>query len=747
MRYTTLILLLAVLMTGYSPAQEFSGLILTKNGVEQIQNNRGKAPLFEQSLESVKAQVDQEIEAGIDVPVPKDLAGGYTHERHKANFFTMQKAGVLFAITGEEKYAEYIKEMLLEYAELYPTIDRHPAKRSYARGKFFWQSLNDANWLVYTSQAYSYIYNWLDEEIKKQLNKVLFRPYADFLSVENPQFFNRIHNHSTWANAAVGMTGLVIGDDELVNRALYGLDVEVPADQVKDNDGGFIKLKGQKEAGFFAQIDQAFSPDGYYTEGPYYQRYAMYPFLVFSNALENIKPEVGILDYRDGLLIKAVSAMINQTNDAGEFFPINDAQKGMSLRSRELINAVSMAYYFGDQNSSLLSIIEEQGRVPINDAGFAAAMAIEQGLATPNFKSSVELTDGADGDEGAIGILRSSVNADDITLMLKYAKHGMGHGHFDRLTFLLYHGAEEVFQDYGSARWVNIEHKDGGGYLKENNTWAKQTVAHNTVVVDGTTQFEGDVQTAEENPGEPYLFDVSDENLQVVSAKEPNAYDGVEMQRTMAMVVFPGIENEVILDLYRIENEGISTYELPFYNGGHLMRTSFDYETYNQLQVMGTAYGYQHLWKEASGDPEGPASHITWFNGTTFYSLTSAVQPGDEIIFGRIGANDPSFNLRRDPVVIHKRPKAGSTLFANLIEIHGSYDPADEIPINSFSSVSEITVLCDTEEYSAVGIKLTNQQSYVFIISNTDAGANSRHSLELEDKVIEWKGPFTLQQF
>jgi len=732
-----------IIFTSCAVAQDFSGLILTEKGVERIQANRGEAPLFEHSLETIQRQVDAEIEKGIDVPIPKDLAGGYTHEQHKSNFFTMEKAGVLFAITTDEKYAQFILDMLLEYAEMYPTLDRHPAERSYARGKFFWQALNDANWVVYSSQAYSYIYEWLDDETKSYLNTNLFRPYAEFLSIETPQFFNRIHNHSTWGNAAVGMIGLVMDDEELVNWALYGLDQVVPADQVKDNDGGFIQLQGQKDAGFLAQIDNAFSPDGYYTEGPYYQRYAMYPFLVFANSLANKKPETGILEYRNGLLIKAVSALINQTNSVGEFFPINDAQKGMSLESRELVNAVSMAYHYGDQNSSLLSIIENQGRVAINDAGFSAAIAIENGLATPNFKTSVELTDGAKGDEGAIGILRSSDKSDDIILMLKYAKHGMGHGHFDRLSFLLYHGAEEVFQDYGSARWVNIEHKDGGGYLKENNTWAKQTIAHNTVVVNEITQFERNVQIAEDNPGSPYLFEVDNKKIQVVSAKENNAYPSIEMQRTMAMIALPNVENEIILDLFRIKNDQSSNYELPFYNGGHLMKTSFDFETYDNLKVMGEGYGYQHLWEEASGELDDLGSKITWFNGSTFYSLTSASQTGDEMIFGRIGANDPNFNLRRDPVVIHKRD-AESTLFANLIEIHGSYNPADEIPTNSFSSIDSINVILDSEEYSAVQIKLTNSKKYVFCISNLDADKQRNHSIETESGTYSWSGPFKL---
>ena len=141
MRIITTILLLFVLLGLH--AQDHPNLILTVEGVKSIQSSLGKAPLFDRSLEVVRKQVDAEIESGIKVPMPKDLAGGYTHERHKANFFTMQKAGVLFQITQEEKYARYIRGMLLEYAKIYPTFEKHPIERSYARGKFFWQCLND----------------------------------------------------------------------------------------------------------------------------------------------------------------------------------------------------------------------------------------------------------------------------------------------------------------------------------------------------------------------------------------------------------------------------------------------------------------------------------------------------------------------------------------------------------------------------------------------------------------------------
>ncbi|MFY0654441.1 MAG: heparinase II/III family protein [Cyclobacteriaceae bacterium] len=715
-------------------------LIITTDGVNLMRSSVGKLPLFDKSLEAARDQVDAEIEAGIDVPIPKDLAGGYTHERHKVNFFTMQKAGVLFQITEDERYAIYIRDMLLEYAEMFPTLGKHPAKRSYARGKLFWQCLNDANWLVYTSQAYDCIYDWLDEGVVDKLNNELFRPYADYISIENPRFFNRLHNHSTWGNAAVGMIGLVMDDEELVDRALYAFDVNKPGSLKADNDGGTLNLKGYKQGGFLAQIDHSFSPDGYYTEGPYYQRYAMYPFLIFAQGLANKKPELKVLDYRDGLLIKAVYALINQTNSQGEFFPINDAQKGMSLQSRELVSAVSMAYHYGGNEAGLLSIVMEQGRVPLNDSGLAAAKGISEGKARPYEYKSMELTDGAKGDEGAIGIVR----ADDITLVMKYAKHGMGHGHFDRLGFLLYDGNGEVIQDYGSARWVNIEHKDGGGYLKENHSWAKETIAHNTLVVNKDSHFDHKVKAADRSAGTPYYF-TSKDGVQIVSAKELKAYDDVEMHRTMAVIDVEELENPLIVDLFSVQAPEGTRYDLPIYYIGELMSTNQEFETNNDLKPMGTNDGYQHLWQEAQANLEGEVLRFTWFNKKNFFTMNSLVRQGDQALLTRIGANDPNFNLRRDPGLIHRRT-GGNTLFASLYELHGSYDYTTELPLNLFTSIENLKVLHESSDYVAIQFQLKSGVQYQFAFSLNDDDESSNHLIDTSAVQLSWTGVYNFKK-
>ena len=389
-RLALVLVFLTLATTAAARTGEHPGLIMTKAGVEKIRSELGKVPLFDATLAKVKAEVDAEIELGIDTPIPLDYSGGYTHQRHKRNFFVMQQAGVLYQILEDEKYASYVRDMLFQYEAMYLDLPLHPKERSYARGKLFWQSLNDANWLVYVSQAYDTIYNYLSAEERKTLEENLFRPFADHISIANPRFFNRVHNHSTWGIAAVGMMGLVMGDQELVGRAMNGLPRESLDLTAKDDDGGLFWSENQK-AGFLANVEEPFSPDGYYTEGPYYQRYAMYPFLIFAQGLHNVKPELKIFEEQDGVLLKAVYALLNLSDADGEFFALNDGQKGMSYHAREVMTAVDIAYHVGGNDPRLLSIAEEQGQVLLDDAGFAVALAIRDGKSQQFEKQSVRI--------------------------------------------------------------------------------------------------------------------------------------------------------------------------------------------------------------------------------------------------------------------------------------------------------------------------------------------------------------------
>jgi hypothetical protein len=749
-----IILFLGATLTLFS--QNHPNLILTKKGVAEIKKNIGTVPMFDEVLAKVKAEVDTEIEIGVKVPIPKDMAGGYTHERHKQNFFILRKAGNLYQITGEKKYAEYIRQNLLAYAKIFPSLPKHPTDRSYATGKIFWQCLNDANWLVYVSQAYDCVYDYMSKKERDFVETDLFRPLAEWISTDNPKFFNRVHNHSTWANAGVGMIGLVMNDEELIQRALYGLKNDGLDNTMLDNDGGFIKVEGQNTAGFFAQLNYSFSPDGHFTEGPYYLRYAMTPFLLFAKSLANNRPDLKIYDYRNGILEKSIYSLLYETDAQGRFFPINDAQKGMSWNSREVVAAVDIAYLDFGNDPMLLSIAKMQGKVTLDVAGFRTAADLEKGMAKPFEHKSITYNDGAEGKHGGLGILRAdNADGEEICLVAKYAAHGMGHGHFDKLSYSLYDEDGEVIQDYGSARWVNIDQKGGGRYLKENQSYAKQTIAHNALVINETSHYEGKVKEAEAHHPNQYFFDAKNPNVQAVSAKEFHAYADATMHRTFFLIKDENFRNPIIVDVMRVESENENQYDLPTWFHGHLLSTNFEYVAQTQqLTTLGNGHGYQHIWEEANGRSSGEGNQMTWFapqgdgggqvRGKIF-TLTTSSDKNDELIFARAGANDPTFNLRHDPVFIQRR-NGGNSVFASVIESHGVYDPVSEIPLSPFSIIESVKVVHNDHNYTVVSFSKKDKSTWTLTISNQNNSSDAMHELKVGKAIYKWKGVFDLKR-
>ena len=207
-----------------------------------VKSSAHQASGFDLTLKQAQSKLDALIDTPLTIPVPKDPGGGYTHETHKANFTLMYDAGQLYQLTGEKKYADFAGKMMLAYADVYPSWGIHPAKKEQSPGRMFWQNLNESMFLLHTAPSYGAIKETLSEEHRDKIETDLLRNMADFLSVGAPETFNKVHNHGTWATAAVGLTGYAIGDDEYVEQALMGLDKSGEAGFLKQMDVLFLSL-------------------------------------------------------------------------------------------------------------------------------------------------------------------------------------------------------------------------------------------------------------------------------------------------------------------------------------------------------------------------------------------------------------------------------------------------------------------------------------------------------------------------
>ena len=697
-------------------------LLLTPRDVALIKNSGHSSPGFQQSLTKTVAKVDAYFYQTPDVPTPADAGGGYTHEQHKRNGVAIHDAGILYLLTGKEDYANNAKTLLLAYAHMYPGLGEHPKKKGQTPGRLFWQSLNEAVWLVYVIQGYDAIVETLTAEERAQIEDGLLRPLASFLSEGQPQTFDKIHNHGTWAVAAVGMTGYVLDEKDWVQQALYGLK--------KDGQAGFIK-----------QLQMLFSPDGYYNEGPYYQRYALMPFVLFAATIQTNHPELKIFEYRDNILLKAIYSCVDLSY-AGLFFPINDAIKDKGLDTIELRYGIAIAYAL-TKDPQLLSIARQQQSFVLTGDGFETAQAIDAGLAEPfDFKSTL-LRDGQSGKRGALAVLRHGKGPDHQALVFKATAQGMGHGHFDKLNWLFYDNSREIITDYGAARFLNVEQKNGGRYLPENKSWAKQTVAHNTLVVDEHSHFNGKTSVAEQYHPKVTYFQ-SNDRIQIVSAIMKGAYKDVGFSRTFVQLNGVVGGHPVIIDVLNAGSKKPHQYDLPLHFSGQVIASDPPLLGHTKkLQPLGNDNGYEHLWLRGAAKVDGGGNFsLTWLNHDRFYTYTALAPKGLEVLFTELGANDPHFNLRKQQALMLRVRDRKSTAFVSLLEPHGEYNGPNEFTIASEGRIKAL------ERYNQNGADvirmITRDGKSLYLGLSYDARGDVEHEVVVSGRNFTWKGFYSL---
>lgn len=714
-------------------------ILLTEAEVELLRKEVGKPSLMGKSIEANRKELETFMRLPLDVPGHGE-AGGYEHNRHKQNYTYMNLAGRLFLITQEDKYAQFVKDLLAIYAEKYLTFDFHIQKNTNPTGRLFHQILNEHCWLMFTSLAYSCVASVMTEEERTAVVERIFEPMLDMFTVKYAHDFDRIHNHGIWAVAAVGICGLAISKPEYLEMSVYGQD--------RDDTGGFL-----------AQISQLFAPSGYYMEGPYYHRYAIRPTCVFAEVVHRHMPEVDIYNYKDKVIGNTVQAMLATAYPNGEFPALNDASRTMSITDMGVQVAVSVySKHYGFQgdrslDDNILGMAKIQNAVWMHPCGLELSQAYDKAIADREigmpFWPSVELNEGPTGNNGAQGFIRMQDKTGDVSqLVMNYGQHGMGHGNFDTLGITFFNRGQEVLREYGFCRWVNVEPKFGGRYLDENKSYARQTIAHNAVTIDEQCQNGFDVDRADSVHGLPHFFKVEGSEINGMSAFANDHYPNTDMQRSVFMLNLDELEAPLLLDLYRIEGEGEHQYDYSHQYDGQIVRTNFDYQSFGELSTLGDDFGYQHLWKVASGKVQDTAL-VSWLQNNTYYTWlgtsSSAKQNGNnEVIFTRTGANDPSFNLRSEPAFI-LRSKGESTLFASVLETHGYFNEEFEQSVNARGQVKDIRVV----GYNAVGsiVEITTEKSLVTVMISNVLGADDQtpHQVEMNGKTYSWNGFYSLE--
>ena len=114
--------------------QTHPGIMLTKDRVAALRQGCTVYPLLKKSYEAVKQKADRALATPVNVPLPKDGGGGVTHEQHKRNYADILNCGIAYQLSGDRKYAGYVRDILLEYADKYRQWPLHPKRKADHQG-------------------------------------------------------------------------------------------------------------------------------------------------------------------------------------------------------------------------------------------------------------------------------------------------------------------------------------------------------------------------------------------------------------------------------------------------------------------------------------------------------------------------------------------------------------------------------------------------------------------------------------
>ncbi|NDV81779.1 heparinase II/III family protein [Bacteroides sp. 51] len=390
---------------------------------------------------------------------------------HNKNLQFMNDCLYIYLATGEQKYAKYMKDMLLDYAGKYPNYKVHdkgrntPEPANYS-AKMFAQSLDEAVWFSDVCRMYSIVKPMLKKKEVEKVETGLLWEGANLLLKRGGG-----GNWQVWNNSGLAAIGVALNNDSIVNIAI-----------------------NHPRVGYRHMMKTHVNRDGWWNEGSAnYHFYPLRAMILTAYAVRSMNHNLF-----DKQLEMMFLAPVKSTYNDLTFPSHNDGWYGVSLPTQIKLYEMAYAYY---RNPVMLQTL--QACYQIEDRLSPEALLTNT---TVDHNKTLKETESYLFGHTGYGVLRSG----NKTVMLKYGPSGGGHGHPDKLSISIHNGEKETLTDFGTCAYGIPD------YLN----WYKRTLSHNTVTVDFKDQ-------------RPAMGQITNFDSQSIEAFSDKAYPGVEMTRKL----------------------------------------------------------------------------------------------------------------------------------------------------------------------------------------------------------------------
>ncbi len=537
-------------------------------------------------------------------PIDGEVLTGYPYDdvvlssEHNRLAGAIRTLGLTYQLTRDPAYAGKAKEILLAYAAKYRDYPLHNIRGEpkVGGGKVGPQTLDESTWLITVVEGADCFWDTLDDSEQKQVREGLLIPATDVIR----QHKMGIHNIQCWKNSAVGLTGLLIGDLNLVNEALNA------------------------DAGYFRQMAQGTTADGAWFEGAW--GYHFYTVSAVVHLTEGALHS-GIDLYGDGFK-RMFDAPLDLAMPDLRLPAFNDSST-VSVVSQASLYEIAYARYHDPRHRLVID-----SRRRDSDAALLHGAAVEG-------PAPVWQPASRNNPASGFAILASGQGPRATWFCLDYGPHGGGHGHPDKLGFVLFGRGQILAPDPGTANY-GVPIQAG---------WYRTTIAHNTLTVDGESQrpAEGQCEAFVNAPG-----------FSAVLAQAGKIYDGVTYRRAVALL---GDDLLLFIDLVAAPQE--HTYDLAYHNIGRISvpadAAPFD---------AGSKPGYAHLRDtKAVSSANGLSLNIAQADAPSLGWRMAHGSPTTYVIGTGVGAHTED----RVPVVIARR-QAKETAYLWCVSLSGAAD-------------------------------------------------------------------------
>ena len=400
-------------------------------------------------------------------------------QQHSRNLQRMVTAAWAYAISEDKRWAEYSAKVLLGYAQRYEQYPYHSASldaKSRSGGHLFEQTLNEAADLSNEiGPAYDLIHDSgvLSAADHQAIRDGLLLPMLRNID-KNKTGKN---NWQTWHDAAMIWGGALVRDPAWVQKA------------IADPQNGFVYQMGVSVS----------------KEGMWYENSWGYHFYTLQ-ALVNIAETARRLDidlWSNERLKKMFTLPVYYAMADGMLPRFGDDVSSSARRVGRLFEPAYHAY----NDPQILALLGDRASFESILLGRTA-----QPTAKPAALESMVFEDAGH------AILRTKGDA-GLTAAMTFGPYGGFHGHFDKLSFVLFGFAKELAVDPGRARSQAYR-------LPIHTNWYKATISHNAMLIDKQSQKPA--------AGKLLLFEPK-ADYTVAAATCDEAYPGVKHTRWLVL--------------------------------------------------------------------------------------------------------------------------------------------------------------------------------------------------------------------